>query len=131
MPKGIKINKNIPKGIFSDRLRALMELHGLDQRKLADCLGVSQGTISRYLNGREPRGETLVLLGKIFGVHPQDLLPADQLEEIAYPLSPDPETEDLRLHIIGAQLRQLKKVNPDAFDSLETLIKHLTGFHNG
>ena len=51
------------------RLSLLRKNHSMSQAELAEKLGVTQQTISKYENGsREPDSETLKLLSSIFNV---------------------------------------------------------------
>jgi phage repressor protein C with HTH and peptisase S24 domain len=53
---------------WSDRLRRLLKDLGLTQAKLAERLGVSPATVSRWLAGKnEPTAETYVALGNLAG----------------------------------------------------------------
>lgn len=53
---------------FSERLLALMKARGITQKELSAIAGVSQGTISKYLNGQEPKSAELYRLARAFGV---------------------------------------------------------------
>ena len=53
---------------FSERLLALMKARGITQKELSALAGISQGTISKYLNGQEPKSAELCRLARAFGV---------------------------------------------------------------
>ena len=66
-------------GIFADNLRDLMEENAYGVRELADEIGVSVGTISRYLNyQRMPTVENLLKLKYAFNCGWDDLLDFDE-----------------------------------------------------
>src|ERR1700752_429447 len=53
---------------WSDRIRRLLNEHKLTQAGLAERLGVSPATVSRWLAGKnEPTAETYVALGNLAG----------------------------------------------------------------
>jgi transcriptional regulator with XRE-family HTH domain len=53
----------------STRLKKLRKLNGLTQKQLANLIGVTQGTISKYESGeKEPRKEIRIKLARLFGV---------------------------------------------------------------
>lgn len=55
--------------MIGERIKAAMELNGWTQRELANKLGVTQVTISRYITGlREPKIPTIMKLSKALGV---------------------------------------------------------------
>lgn len=57
------------KDIFAERLKELRGEHNIPQEKLAADLGVGNGTISLWENGkREPKLSNLILLAQYFGV---------------------------------------------------------------
>ena len=65
--------------IFADNLRDLMEENAYGVRELADEIGISSGTISRYLNyQRMPTVENLLKLKYAFNCGWDDLLDFDE-----------------------------------------------------
>jgi len=73
-----KSGKSLPENYFARNLLFLMEELGVTQETLSEDVGVSQAAISRYLQGRIPRAETLVDLGAYFmGTEVADLLYRD------------------------------------------------------
>jgi len=54
---------------FSGRLVALMEKRGMNQRDLSRATGISQGTISKYINKRQmPKSRELYAISKVLEV---------------------------------------------------------------
>lgn len=57
------------KDIISKRLNILISENNINQRELAEKTGISEVTISRYINGqRIPTVENLVRITKVFNV---------------------------------------------------------------
>jgi transcriptional regulator with XRE-family HTH domain len=57
------------KDIISKRLNILISENNINQRELAEKTGISEVTISRYINGqRIPTVENLVRIAKVFNV---------------------------------------------------------------
>lgn len=53
-------------GIIIDRLNKLIEQHGITQRDLANEVGVTEVSVSRYVHGtRTPRGDILVKIAMV------------------------------------------------------------------
>ena len=66
--------KNIRKGIFPERLAEAMLANDLTQSKLAELSGVTQASISRYLNGtQEPRLAEVVEIAHTLGMSMDEL----------------------------------------------------------
>jgi transcriptional regulator with XRE-family HTH domain len=59
---------------FAGRLMDLMEGTGVTQAQVANRLGVSQGTVSAWVNGAVPQPRTARALADSFGVTPEWLL---------------------------------------------------------
>ena len=53
--------------LFANRLRNCIDESGCTQVELADRLGISKFTLSKYLNGRIPETTILYALSKFFG----------------------------------------------------------------
>lgn len=63
---------------FSERLRILMEEHGLNTYTLAEAVYLTPATISRYLNGKmEPKRSSIEVIASYFNVNPAWLMGAD------------------------------------------------------
>jgi transcriptional regulator with XRE-family HTH domain len=60
---------------FQDAVRALMANAGMNQRKLAAAMGVSEMYVSKYLNGLHSPGlDVIEKFAKPFEVDPHELL---------------------------------------------------------
>lgn len=57
-------------------IQAVMEHYGWDQEDLAERVGVTQGTVSRWGNTSEPRGVALAKLSELAGVGPAEFAEA-------------------------------------------------------
>lgn len=63
------------KEVFSRNLLRLMKMSGKTQNEVAGRVGVSQGTISDWTNGRSyPRMDKVQLLAELFGVQKSELV---------------------------------------------------------
>lgn len=93
---------------FRRRFQELQDQEGLTQEALGERMGVTQGTIGHWLNGRRtPKTlETYEALAKALGVHPAWLL---------YGFDPS----DLE---VTQAAQRLKDMNNDRRDALLTLI---------
>lgn len=61
--------------VFGKRLREIREENLMTIRELADAIGLSEATLSRYENGLiEPKRTTVSMLAKMFGVNPAWLI---------------------------------------------------------
>jgi transcriptional regulator with XRE-family HTH domain len=66
------------------KLRAMRELRGLEQRQLADLLGIAQWNLSKYENKkRKPSVEMFTRFVEVLGCTPEDLL---DYEDPDYPV---------------------------------------------
>lgn len=64
------------------RLKELLQEADMTQRELADKTGLTEATISRYVNGsREPRGKALARIATVLGVTTDYLLGASQARQ--------------------------------------------------
>ena len=60
---------------FGERVLALLDEKGMHQRQLADAIGVTEVTISRYMTmRREPKVTTVMKIAEFFGVSTDYLL---------------------------------------------------------
>lgn len=61
-----------------NRIVEYLERNGHSQRALADYVGVTETTMSRYVNeSREPRVSTAVMMAKFCGATVEELFPQD------------------------------------------------------
>lgn len=67
---------------FSDNLKSMQDLHGVNQAEIARRLGVEPSTVHFWRNGRIPGGRDLLALAKMFSVDPWLLLGADAKEPL-------------------------------------------------
>jgi transcriptional regulator with XRE-family HTH domain len=123
-------------GAKMKRLSLLRKKHDMSQSELAEKLGVTQQTISKYENGsREPDTETLKLLSSIFDVSIDYLLgntniknTTDSADKIAESINDDPELaqfwdslkdrEDLKL-----LFKQTRDMSPNDIKKIIRIIK--------
>ena len=57
------------KNTFANSLKSLLEKRGMTQRALAEKLGTTEVTVSRYTSGnRTPNVETTVAIAEVLGV---------------------------------------------------------------
>lgn len=64
------------------KIKELLQEADMSQRELANRTGLTEATISRYVNGtREPRGEALVRIATVLGVTTDYLLGASQARQ--------------------------------------------------
>lgn len=55
--------------VFAERTKALLEEHGMTQRELAEQVGITEVSISRYMSGqRIPKATVIVKCAKALGV---------------------------------------------------------------
>jgi transcriptional regulator with XRE-family HTH domain len=62
------------KDIFSSRLREALDKSGLTQAQLGAAAGCGQEDISRYLQGRIPGGDRLILIANALGTSAEALV---------------------------------------------------------
>jgi transcriptional regulator with XRE-family HTH domain len=62
------------KDIFSSRLREALDRSGLTQTQLGEAAECGQEDISRYLQGRIPGGDRLILIAKALGTTAEALV---------------------------------------------------------
>lgn len=80
MRKYIEDNKPVPKpeppyGVFATRLKTVLDLRGMTQRELAEKTGITEVSISRYINGsRIPRGPQIAFISEVLKVTTDFLL---------------------------------------------------------
>lgn len=58
----------------AEHIRLAMKALGFNQPRLADELGVDQGTVSKWINGKSnPSGPVLKLIDRMLAEHPAEL----------------------------------------------------------
>lgn len=101
--------------IMGKRLKYLREKSGLQQKFVADKIGVKNNTLSGYESGnREPDSETLTRLADFYGVTTDYLLGRNEKKEAEL----DPEIRTLA--------RDYKKLQPSDQELLKGLIKSMS-----
>jgi len=89
--------KNNSGVIFSDRVRTLMRDKGVTQKELSDGIGITQGMVSKWLNGAIPKGDKLAAIAAFFSVTADELLqghdPLDRLRAAAALANAHPGTK--------------------------------------
>ncbi len=70
----------LPMGTFAETLKSLRKSRHWNQSDLADEIGVTQATVSRWEKGSEPEQDNLIKLASIFGRSIDDLLGSNALE---------------------------------------------------
>lgn len=68
---------------WQDKVKKLMEQQSLTQKKLSQLSGITEPSVSRYLNGdREARLDVIINFSKALGVTSEYLLNEDEQTEI-------------------------------------------------
>ena len=84
--------------MFKDNLVSLRKIHDMSQEELADAIGVSRQTLSKYETGESlPDIEKCMLIANVFEVTVDDLLNFDSKSEESMGLSVPPRGK----HIFG------------------------------
>jgi transcriptional regulator with XRE-family HTH domain len=104
---------------ISERLEAVLEEKNIKQKELAKAIGVTEVTISRYLNGeRKPRPDIIIKMADYLGVSTDYLLgmtestqPAGKsFASVEGHLEEDSlKTEDKHKHTFGAKIKKARK----------------------
>ena len=98
---------------FAERLKELRKEKHLTVEQLANNIGSAKSTISRYENGREPKGDIIRLLTEYFNVSIDYLM---GVSDIRTPNSEDnnketklsPEIETIAAHLEGKDITPKK-----------------------
>ena len=108
--------------MFKDNLLALRKIHDMSQEELADAIGVSRQTLSKYETGESlPDIEKCMLIANVFGVSVDDLLNFDSKSEESMGLSVPPRGKhifgmvkmgDKGQIVIPAKARKIFDLNP-------------------
>jgi transcriptional regulator with XRE-family HTH domain len=91
---------------FSDRLSALMTERKINQKTLSTLAGVAQGTISKYLNGQEPKSAELFRMAQVLGVT-MDYLYSGRNKPEGVGLNPRAEIAEDKLRAVKSGLQAL------------------------
>ncbi|MCR5615460.1 MAG: helix-turn-helix domain-containing protein [Saccharofermentans sp.] len=108
--------------MFKDNLLALRKIHDMSQEELADAIGVSRQTLSKYETGESlPDIEKCMLIANVFGVSVDDLLNFDPKDEDSLGLGVPPRGKhifgmvkmgDKGQIVIPAKARKIFDLNP-------------------
>ena len=64
--------------VFSERLKELLDKRGMSQRELADKIGTTEVSVSRYIKGeRTPKGPVITKIAQVLNVSTDYLLRDD------------------------------------------------------
>ena len=108
--------------MFKDNLVELRKIHDMSQEELADKIGVSRQTLSKYETGESlPDIEKCKLLADVFGVSIDDLLNYDSQSNESMGLAVPPKGKhifgivkvgDKGQIVLPAQARKIFDINP-------------------
>ena len=108
--------------MFKDNLLALRKIHDMSQEELADAIGVSRQTLSKYETGESlPDIEKSMLIADVFGVTIADLLNYDPKDEDSLELAVPPRRKHIFGHVniggtgqkaLPAKARKIFDLNP-------------------
>jgi len=108
--------------MFKDNLVELRKIHDMSQEELADQIGVSRQTLSKYETGESlPDIEKCKLLADVFGVSIDDLLNYDSKSNESMGLSVPPKGKhifgivkvgDKGQIVLPAKARKIFDINP-------------------
>ena len=116
---------------FAERLKELRKEKHLTVEQLANNIGSAKSTISRYENGREPKGDIIRLLTEYFNVSIDYLMgvsdirtPNSEDNNKETKLSPEIETiaahlEEKAKNITPHKMKMLKRYIDDLFDDFD------------
>lgn len=107
--------------LFSEKLCRLMSAKKVTQAQVADAVGVTQGAVSNWLKGAEPKTEKLPALADFFGVPVGALLVESYLDRLAEAPKErqcdfDEGMEQLRKHY-ESEAAKLRAMAADMHDS--------------
>ena len=76
--------------IFTDRLNEMLKKRGITQRELAEKIGKTETSVSRYVNGdRIPKGPAIVKMAQVLNVQTDYLLGNDVWFDCGPAVGPD------------------------------------------
>lgn len=98
---------------FAERLKELRKEKQLTVEQLANNIGSAKSTISRYENGREPKGDIIRLLTEYFDVSIDYLMGVSDIrtpniENTNKDLKLSPEVETIAAHLEGKDITPKK-----------------------
>ena len=92
------------KEVFARNLKRYMEMHGKNQKDMAEIVGVSTATFSDYINAKKyPRIDKIDILADYFGILKSDLIEDKSLDEIKEPAMFDGLSENQKKLMLFAQ----------------------------
>ena len=107
---------------FSTRLVALMAERGMTQRDLSQASGVSQGTISKYINGKQvPKSRELYMISKALSVQMESWFEGVFIEK----RNPQYSKQKTRVGDLNNKISQLKENAAAASASVERLLNSI------
>ena len=106
--------------MFKDNLVELRKIHDMSQEELADIIGVSRQTLSKYETGESlPDIEKCKLISKAFGVSIDDLLNYEPKENLGLAVPPKGKhifgivkVGDKGQIVLPAKARKIFEINP-------------------
>src|SRR5690625_3828675 len=115
--------------IFRERLKALREQHGFDQKDMGKKLNISPSAYGFYEQGRnEPSLESLKRLSEILNVSTDYLLGLSNVEKqpIVYSLSDKTELSEKELNVINKmkETSLLEKISENPIENVERLNRY-------
>lgn len=115
--------------IFRERLKALREQYGLDQKDMGKKLNISPSAYGFYEQGRnEPSLESLKRLSEILNVSTDYLLGLSNVEKqpIVYSLSDKTELSEKELNVINKmkETSLLEKISENPIENVERLNRY-------
>jgi transcriptional regulator with XRE-family HTH domain len=109
-------------GDFMQRLNDTIEKKGLNNYSLAKKLGVSEGTIRFWRNGRIPRGDRLQQLSDVLEVSSRWLLSGEKAYE--------PTIHDDVLRVVE-KLEDFGKKDPEGYKRAKEILMIMMGEESG
>ncbi len=118
---------------IGERINALCEEKDIKQKELAEAIGVTEATMSRYINDkRTPKGESAAKMATILGVTTEYLLGITDIKnhnEVNQDISEksfSPEAQTIAAHldekaknITPHKMKMLKRYIDDLFDEFD------------
>lgn len=102
--------------LFHERFKALRDVSGKTQAKIAEDLGMTPQALSYYANGREPSYDTLIAIAKYFGVT------TDYLLGVSDHKSDENSAISKQIPLSDKAIDFLKSVSPELQPTLDLLL---------